>query len=44
MVGAIVSWLFRTAGEVIGFLGKNAWLLIVAVVFYFVEQLKKKNR
>ena len=40
MVGAIVSFLFKTAGEVIGFLGKNAWLLIVAVVLYFVDQLK----
>ena len=44
MVGAIVSFLFKTAGEVISFLGKNAWLLIVAVVVYFVENLKKKNR
>ena len=44
MVGAIVSFLFKTAGEVIGFLGKNAWLLIVAVVLYFVEQFKKKRR
>ena len=44
MVGAIVSFLFKTAGEVIGFLSKNAWLLIVAVVLYFVEQFKKKRR
>ena len=44
MIGAIVSFLFKTAGEVIGFLGKNAWLLIVAVVLYFVEQFKKKRR
>ena len=44
MVGAIVSFLFKTAGEVIGFLSKNAWLLIVAVVLYFVEQFKKKGR
>ena len=44
MVGAIVSFLFKTAGEVIGFLGKNAWLLIMAVVLYFVEQFKNKKR
>ena len=43
MVGAIVSFLFKTAGEVIGFLGKNAWLLIMAVVLYFVENIKKKR-
>ena len=44
MLGAIVSFLFKTAGEVISFLGKNAWLLIVAVVLYFIEELKKKHK
>ena len=43
MVGAIVSFLFKTAGEVIGFLGRNAWLLIMAVVLYFVERVKKSR-
>ena len=42
MVGAIASFVFRTAGEAIGFLAKNAWLLIVGVVIYFVEQVKRK--
>ena len=40
LVGAIASFLFKAAGEAIGFLAKNAWLLIVAVVVYFVEKLK----
>ena len=44
MVGAIVSFLFKTAGEVIGFLGKNAWLLIMSVVLYFVESIKNKRK
>ena len=44
MVGAIASFIFKTAGEVIGFLSKNAWLLIVAAVLYLVEQFKKKRR
>ena len=44
MVGAIASFIFRTAGEAIGFLAKNAWLLIVAVVVYFVEQVKNKHK
>ena len=44
MVGAIASFIFRTAGEAIGFLAKNAWLLIVAVVVYFVEQVKNKRK
>ena len=34
---------FRTAGEVVDFVAKNAWLLIVGVVIYLVEQFKKKK-
>ena len=44
MIGAIASFLFRTAGEVIGFLAKNAWLLIVGLVVLAVEQFKKKSK
>ena len=44
MVGAIVSFLFKTAGEVISFLGKHAWLLIMAIVLWFIEELKKKRK
>ena len=44
MIGAIASFIFKTAGEAIGFLAKNAWLLIVAVVVYFVEQVKNKQK
>ena len=44
MIGAIASFIFRTAGEVIGFLAKNAWLLIVGLVVFAVEQLKNKNK
>ena len=43
LVGTIASFVFRTAGEVVGFLAKNAWLLIVGVVIYLVEQFKKKK-
>ena len=43
MIGAIASFIFKTAGEVIGFLAKNAWLLIVAVVVYFVEKVKNTS-
>ena len=42
MIGAIASFIFRAAGQVLSFLGKNAWLLIMAVVFIVVEQFKKK--
>ena len=41
MIGAIASFIFRTAGEVIGFLAKNAWLLVVGLVLLAVEQFKK---
>ena len=40
MVGAIVSFLFRAAGEAVGFLAKHAWLLIMLVVTFAVEQFK----
>ena len=43
MIGAIASFIFKTAGQVVGFLAENAWLLIVAVVVYFVEQVKKRK-
>ena len=43
MIGTIGSFIFRTAGEVLGFLAKHAWLLIVAVVIYATEQFKKKR-
>ena len=45
LIGAIVSFIFKTAGSVISFLGKNAWLLILGVAeCYAVERFKKKNR
>ena len=43
LVGAIASFVFRTAGEVVGFLATNVWLLIVGIVIYLVEQFKKKK-
>ena len=42
MIGAIASFIFKTAGEVVSFLGKHAWLLVVGVVVIMVGQLKKK--
>ena len=42
MIGAIASFIFKTAGEVVGFLGKHAWVLIVGVVVLMVSQLKKR--
>ena len=44
LIGAIASFIFKTAGSVISFLGKNAWLLILGVAVFAVERFKKKNR
>ena len=44
LIGAIVSFIFKTAGSVISFLGKNAWLLVLGVAAFTVERFKKKNR
>ena len=42
MIGAVASFVFKTAGEAVGFLAKNAWLLILAAVMFMIEKFKKK--
>ena len=42
LIGSIVSFIFKTAGSVISFLGKNAWLLLHGVAVFMVERLKKR--
>ena len=42
MIGAIASFVFKTAGEAVGFLAKNAWLLVLAAVMFMIEKFKKK--
>ena len=42
MIGAIASFVFKTAGEAVGFLAKHAWLLILAAVTIMIENFKKK--
>ena len=44
LIGAIVSFIFKTAGSVISILGKNAWLLILGVAVFMVERFQKKKR
>ena len=41
MIGAIASFVFKTAGEAVGFLAKNAWLLILTAVMFMIEKFKK---
>ena len=44
LIGSIVSYIFKTAGQVFSFLGEHAWLLILAVVAFFMEKLLKKRK
>jgi len=44
LIGSIVSFLFKTAGQVFGFLAEHTWLLILAVVFFLIEKVMKKQR
>ena len=44
LIGSIVSFIFRSAGQVLSFLGEHAWLLILAVVAFLMERLLKKTR
>ena len=43
MIGAIASFIFKTAGEAVGFLAKNAWLLILATVMFMIEKFKRNR-
>ena len=44
LIGAIVSFLFKTAGQAIGYLAKHTWLLILAAVVFIFEKYIKKRR
>ena len=44
LIGSIVSFIFKAAGQVLSFLGEHAWLLMLAVVAFFMERLLKKRR
>ena len=39
LIGAIVSLLFKTAGQAIGYLAEHTWLLILAAVVFIFEKL-----
>ena len=43
LIGSIVSFLFKAAGQVIGFLAEHTWLIILAVVAFLVEKYIKKR-
>ena len=41
-LGAIVNFVFRTAGEAVKFLSKHPWLLILAVAVFLIERFTKR--
>ena len=44
LIGSIVSFLFKAAGQAIGYLAEHTWLLILKVVVFLVEKLLKRRR
>ena len=44
LIGSIVSFIFKAAGQVFSFLTEHAWLLILTVVAFFMARLLKKRR
>ena len=44
LLGAIVKFVFDTAGKVISFLGEHAWLLILAVAAFLIKKTIKRKR
>ena len=43
LIGSIVNFLFKAAGQVTGFLAEHTWLLILAVVAFLFEKYFKKR-
>ena len=44
LIGAVVSFLLKTAGQAIGYLAEHTWLIILAaVVFIFEKYLKRRG-
>ena len=41
LIGSIVSFLFKTAEQAIGFLAEHMWLLILAGVGFLVRKLRR---
>ena len=43
-IGSIVNFIFKAASQVFAFLSEHTWLLILAVVAFFMEKMLKKRR
>ena len=42
LIGSIMSFLFKAAGQAIGFPAEHTWLLILAEVAFLVNKLKRR--
>ena len=43
LIGAIVSFLFKTAGQAIGYLAEHTWLFILAAVVFILRSTSKSG-
>ena len=44
LIGSIVSFILKAAGQVFSFLSEHTWLIILVVVAFFIEKLLKRRR
>ena len=44
LIGAMVNFLFKKAGEAVGFLAEHTWLIILAAVVFIFEKYIKNRR
>ena len=43
-IGSIVSFIFKAASQVFAFLSEHTWVIILAVVAFFMEKMLKRRR
>ena len=43
-IGSIVSFIFKAASQVFAFLSEHTWVIILAVVAFFMERMLKRRR
>ena len=44
LIGSIVNFIFKAAGQVFAFLSEHTWLIILVVVAFFMERMLKRRR
>ena len=44
LIGSIVIFIFKAAGQVFSFMSEHTWLIILVVVAFFIEKLLKRRR